>query len=137
MKYLLDTNILIYAFKGQGHCRERLAQTQGEDLCLSTVTVFELEYGLAKSTAPARLRHYLDGMTQRCHLLDMHPEAAQHAAAVRAFLEKQGQPIGTCDLLIAGTALAHGLTLVTHNTREFSRVPGLQLEDWFEETNPV
>lgn len=131
-QYLLDTNTLIYAYRGQGRCREQLALARPADLALSSVVVFEIEYGLAKSTNPVRLRTYLTQVQARCAALNWCEQSATKSAQLRAHLERQGQVIGPYDLLIAGSALAHNLTLVTHNTREFERVPGLRLEDWYD-----
>lgn len=129
---LLDTNILIYAHKGQGRCREYIEAAGPEALAISTISLYELEYGLAKSGAPQRLRMFLQGITQRSRTLDLDAAAAAQAGRLRAQLESRGQVIGPYDLLIAGTALAHDLTLVTRNTREFSRIQALRLQNWYD-----
>ncbi len=130
--FLLDTNILLYAFKGTGKCREHIARVPPQTLALSSITVFEIEFGLAKSTNPDLLRKFLDGVQKRSQLLDLDRASATHAGQLRAHLARLGQPIGPYDLLIAGTALAHNMTLVTRNTREFERVPGLRVENWYD-----
>ena len=132
MKYLLDTNTLIYAYRGQGKCRDALAQSRSEELVLSSIVVFEVEYGIAKSTNPERLRTYLRQMQERCVQLDWCGASARAAAHLRANLERQGQMIGHYDLLIAGCALAHDLIVVTRNVREFGRVPDLHIENWYD-----
>ena len=81
--------------------------------------------------SPQALEQYCLSLRQRFDCIDLDINSAQHAGQVRAHLRKFGTPIGEYDLLIAGIALAHNLTVVTHNTREFSRVPGLQVEDWY------
>lgn len=130
--FLLDTNILLYAFKGQGGCRERINLAPAECLAISSITVFELEFGLAKSNSPSRLRAFLQKLLRRSELLTLDEPSAAQSGRLRAYLAALGQPIGPYDLLIAGIALAHNLTLVTRNTREFERVPGLKIENWFE-----
>ena len=130
--FLLDTNVLVYAFKGQGGCRERINRTPAQSLAISTITVFEIEFGLAKSNYPSHLREFLQRLQQRCQLVGLDEPSAAHAGRLRAHLAALGQPIGPYDLLIAGIALAHNLTLVTHNTREFERVPALKIENWHD-----
>ncbi|MDO5290543.1 MAG: type II toxin-antitoxin system VapC family toxin [Pseudomonadota bacterium] len=132
MSYLPDSNILIYAYRGNTACRQQLARTDRGQLYLSAVVLFELEVGIRKSSNPAALRSFVQGVLARSTFLPLDAESASQAAQVRAQLESTGRPIGPYDLLIAGTALAHGLTLVTHNQREFARVPGLRLADWHE-----
>jgi tRNA(fMet)-specific endonuclease VapC len=111
--------------------RYREAQASGGCLAVSSVVLFELWYGVAKSSQvlenTERLRVFLSGDLD---LLDFDDEDAQAAGQVRAALEKTGTPIGACDLLIAGQALRRGLTVVTANTSEFSRVTSLSWEDW-------
>ena len=131
-KFLLDTNILLYAFKGQGKCRELINLSPSQSLAISSITVFEIEFGLAKSTNPSHLGAFLAGLQKRCQLLDLDGPSAVQAGRLRAHLASSGRPIGPYDLLIAGIALAHDITLVTRNTREFERVPGLKIENWFE-----
>lgn len=131
--YLLDTNTLIYFFKGQGHVATHLLDTSPAEIALSTVVLYELETGIAKSADPAKRRAQLDVMLDVVQILPFDRASALRAAAIRAELEQQGQPIGPLDTLIAATALAHGAVLVTRNLREFSRVAGLNLVDWYGE----
>jgi tRNA(fMet)-specific endonuclease VapC len=131
LKYLLDTNILIYAYRHTGGCFERLRDTPSEHIALCSVNLFELEYGLAQSERPQTMRLFINELIVRHTMLDLTVPAATKAGVLRAHLRKLGTPIGEYDLLIAGIALANKLTVVTHNTREFSRVPGLQVEDWY------
>jgi tRNA(fMet)-specific endonuclease VapC len=130
--YLLDTNALIYAFKNQGAYRQRLETHAPADLGISSLSLFELEYGLAQSTNPKPFRLFLDDLLRRHECLQFDADAAVKAGQIRASLRRLGQPIGPYDLLLAGAALSRGLILVTHNVREFERVPGLKLEDWFD-----
>ena len=131
MKYLLDTNILIYAYRRTGRCFEQLRDTPSDQIALCSVNLFELEYGLAQSERPQTMRLFVNELISRHAMLDLTVSAATQAGVLRAHLRKLGTPIGEYDLLIAGIALANKLTVVTHNTREFSRVPGLQVEDWY------
>ena len=129
--YVLDTNTLVYFFRGEGRVAERLLATPPADICIPAVVVYELETGLAKSTDPAKRRSQLDRLLRHMVVLPFGVEEARAAATLRARLEREGAPIGPMDTLIAGTALASGGTLVTRNLREFGRVPGLAVEDWY------
>ena len=130
--YLLDTNILIYAYRNLGECRVRIEAHNPSDICICAITVAEIEYGIAKSARPEGLRLFLADIQNRYALQAMSLEAASQAGQLRTVLERQGQPIGPYDLLIAGIALANNLTVVTRNTREFSRVPNLTVENWYD-----
>ena len=134
MNYLLDTNAVVALLRNRpAGVRERYreAEKSGDYLAVSSVVLFELWYGVEKSGRvrenTERLRVLLSGDLD---LLDFDDEDAQTAGRVRAALEKTGTPIGAYDLLIAGQALRRGLTVVTANTSEFSRVTGLNWEDW-------
>jgi tRNA(fMet)-specific endonuclease VapC len=134
VSYLLDTNAVVALLRNKpAKVRERYreAEASGDYLALSSVVLFELWYGVAKSSQvpknTERLRILLSGDLD---LLDFDDEDAQTAGQVRAALEKGGNPIGAYDLLIAGQALRRGLTVVTVNTAEFGRVTGLSWQDW-------
>ena len=134
MSYLLDTNAVIALLRNNPakvRDRFRQAQASGDYLALSSVVLFDLWYGVAKSSQVSenteRLRILLSGDLD---LLDFDDEDAKTAGQVRAALEKDGNPIGAYDLLIAGQALRRGLTVVTANTGEFGRVTGLSWQDW-------
>jgi tRNA(fMet)-specific endonuclease VapC len=129
--YALDTNSVIYFFKGMGRVAERLLGTPPREVALPAVVLYELELGLAKSSSPERRRSQVDELVRRVTILPFGHGEAQVTARIRADLERAGEPIGPLDFLIAGTALANGATLVSHNTKEFSRIGGLSLEDWF------
>jgi tRNA(fMet)-specific endonuclease VapC len=129
--FLLDTNTLIYFFKGQGRVAERLLATPPAEVAISAVSLYEIEVGIAKSAQPAKRRRQFDTFLAVVSVLPFDRPAARAAATVRADLERRGRPIGSLDNLIAGTALAHRATLVTHNTREFSRLPILTVMDWY------
>lgn len=129
--YVLDTNTLVYFFKGLGGVAERMLATPPSDIAVPAVVVYELEVGLAKSTQPEQRRRQVERLLDVVVVLPFGRPEARASAAVRARLESAGKPIGPLDTLIAGTALAAGRVLVTHNTNEFARVDGLVLDDWF------
>jgi tRNA(fMet)-specific endonuclease VapC len=134
VNYLLDTNAVVALLRNKPtkvRERYRKAEASADSLALSSVVLFELWYGVAKSSHvpenTERLRILLSG---NLDLLDFDDEDAKTAGQVRAALEKSGTPIGAYDLLIAGQALRRGLTVVTANTTEFGRVTGLSWQDW-------
>lgn len=134
MKYLLDTNACIALINGKPlpvRLRLQRAIDRGDDAFVSSVSVFELWYGVAKSAraqaSAARVDTFLAGPLS---VLPLTGPDAKAAGSLRSQLEAAGRPIGAYDLLIAGQSLHHQLTLVTANVREFSRVQGLDWEDW-------
>lgn len=131
MKYMLDTNLCIYAIKNKPESviRKVLAQNP-EDLCISVITYAELMHGVEKSQAVEKNRIAMSLFLSAITVLDFNSRAAEVYGEIRAELEKKGTPIGPMDLLIAGHAKSQNLVLVTNNTREFARVTGLQIEDW-------
>jgi tRNA(fMet)-specific endonuclease VapC len=128
--FALDTNTLIYFFKGVRKVSNTLLSVPPREIAIPAVVLYELEVGIAKSTKATQRRRQLDALTSLVSILHFHGAAARRSAEIRAALESAGTPIGPMDTLIAGTALSHGAILVTHNTAEFSRVGGLQLQDW-------
>lgn len=128
--YALDTNTLSYFLRGEGRVGERLAGTPPKNIAVPSVVVYEIRFGLRRAQRQALVRP-LEQMLRLARVLDFDTQAAEHAADIRYSLELAGIPIGPHDLLIAATARRHACTLVTHNTREFSRVPGLLMEDWY------
>lgn len=129
--YLLDTNTLIYFFKGIGDVANILLSKAPKDILIPSIVLFELEVGIAKSTKPQKRSKQLESLMSRISISSFGPQEAKIAAIVRADLEANGTPIGPYDTLIAGTALSNNATLVTHNTKEFRRVEGLGIEDWY------
>jgi tRNA(fMet)-specific endonuclease VapC len=125
--YVLDTNIVIYYFKGIGQVKTHLENTLASEIAIPTIVLFELYVGLEKSTEPDKRRRQLNALLSRVNVLPFTHQVAQVAANIRAKLEQRGQPIGPFDVLIAGTALTQQVTLVTHNTREFQRTEGLSI----------
>ena len=129
--FAMDTNTLIYFFKGMGRVAERMLEVSPRRIGIPMIVVYEIESGIRKSEAPARRQRQFEELLETVSILPFDLEAARSAAELRASLEARGTPIGPLDTLIAGTALANNATLVTHNTREFSRVPDLVLDDWY------
>ncbi len=129
--WVLDTNTLIYFFKGMGRVSEVLLSHTPNDIAIPTIVLYELEVGIAKSTAPRKRREQLQALVSVTQSLPFGAAEAKAAAHIRADLEKQSKSIDPCDLLIAGTALAQNATLVTRNTREFKQIKKLSLENWF------
>lgn len=134
MKYMLDTNICIYAIK---HKTETVIKNflshEPEEMCISSITYAELMYGVEKSMAIEKNRIALSLFLSPLTILEFQASAAEEYGKVRTELESKGMPIGPMDLLIAGHARSEGLILVTNNTREFCRVEGLVVEDWAKE----
>jgi tRNA(fMet)-specific endonuclease VapC len=131
MKYCLDTNTLIYFFKGLGDVSNRLLATPPNEIGIPAVVIFELEVGIGKSTSPRKRKTQLQELTSLVSIIPFGQSEAKSAAGIRIKLEKQGVQIGAYDILIAASALANKSTLVTHNKREFERVEGLKIEDWY------
>ncbi len=129
-RYLLDTNIVIFALRrGSESLRDRL-RAERDRLVVSTITVSELAYGSAKSSDPHANRLAVEQFLSLVSVLPFDVSAAQHAGEIRQQLGAVGAPIGGYDVLIAGHARSAGLAVVTNNTREFERVPGLEVVDW-------
>lgn len=101
------------------------------EIAIPSVVIYELELGIAQSSQPAKRRKQLDALTGVVTILPFDEASAKIAADIETNLRSAGNPIGPRDVLIAATALAHHATLVTHNVREFQRVKGLHLADWF------
>lgn len=130
LRYLLDTNICIFTIKNRpAVVRERFKRF-ADQLCISTVTWMELVYGAERSAHPEHNLRIAESLAARLSVLDYDAEAASHTGQIRAQLASEGTPIGPYDQMISGHARSRGLVVVTNNTREFDRVPGLQLEDW-------
>ena len=131
MKYMLDTNIVAYAInKRPESVLQKLTSQKPEDLCISAITLAELEYGVCNSSRPAQNQLALMAFLSQLQVMPFGSEAARDYGDIRHDLAKRGQLIGGNDLLIAAHARSLGLTLVTNNGREFDRVVGLEVENW-------
>ena len=130
-RYLLDSNVLIAAIKGEpAALLNRLAGLAPERLCLSAVVLAELFTGAEKSRDAERRRADLDELTQGMEVLPFDTGDASAYGRLRAILETKGEGIGPLDMLIAAQAVNRGLVMVTANLKEFRRVPGLKCENW-------
>ncbi len=131
MKYMLDTNICIYTIKRKpSSVVERIRRTKLEEICLSTITLSELEYGVAKSSSPDRNRLALLAFLTPFRILDFDQAAAAEYGRIRSELERKGMVIGPMDLLIAAHTKSCNLILVSNNIGEFARIDGLKAENW-------
>jgi tRNA(fMet)-specific endonuclease VapC len=130
-QFLLDTNICIYLIKNRPHeVLERFRKYKPNDIAISSITVFELEYGIQKNQYPEQSRKALSKFLFPLNRVMFDEAAASESVVIRAELEKRGTPIGPFDLLIAGIARSMDMTLVTNNIKEFNRVKKLKLENW-------
>lgn len=131
MKVLLDTNICIYMIKNKPpEVRQHLEKLALGDIAISSITVAELQYGVTKSVAKEKNALALEAFLLPLEILPFDSEAALVYGQIRADLERQGQPIGSMDMLIAAQALSLGYTLITHNLKEFKRITNLRCETW-------
>lgn len=130
LKYMLDTNIVIYTIKNKPEAVRKAFETHYGQMCISTITLMELIYGAEKSSNPERNLRDIEGFAARLDVLPYDDEAASHSGQLRAELVKAGKPIGPYDQMIAGHARSRGLILVTNNVKEFERVAGLRLDNW-------
>ena len=130
LKYMLDTNIIIYIIKNKPEKVRKTFKTHYGQICISAVTLMELIYGAEKSANPERNLRDIEGLSARLDVLPYDDDAATHTGQLRAELAKAGRPIGPYDQMIAGHARSLGLILITNNIREFKRVPGLRVENW-------
>lgn len=132
VKYLLDTNICIYTIKNRPDSVRKIFLECDGQMCVSTITQMELTYGAEKSAAVARNLKDIEGFLARLEVKDFDSAAATHTGQIRAELSKVGKPIGPYDQMIAGHARSLGLIVVTNNVAEFSRVPGIRVENWVD-----
>lgn len=131
MKLMLDTNICIYIIKQQPVAvLKRFLEYQIGDIGISSITLSELRYGVAKSTHQEKNTKALDEFITPLEVVSFDEEAAHFYGDIRATLEKAGTPIGSMDMLIAAHAVSLGIPLVTNNAREFVRIPALNIIDW-------
>ena len=133
MRYMLDTNICIYAIKHKPEqVFHKLQEHDPSEVCISSVTYAELVHGVEKSQSTEKNRVALALLLANIEIMDFDSSAAESYGKIRADLEKAGKPIGPLDMMIAGHAKSLGYTVVTNNTKEFMRVNGLKLENWAE-----
>lgn len=131
MKYMLDTNICIYIIKKKPlQTLKNFVAHSREELCISSITLAELEFGACKSSNPTKNKLALIIFLSGIKILPFDEKAATEYGDIRAQLERRGTPIGANDLLIAAHARSLNLILVTNNLKEFERVDNLQIENW-------
>ena len=135
LRYLLDTNIVIYVLKRRPIEVLSLFNENASRMAISAITLSELFHGAEKSTRASDNLVAIEDFCSRLEVLLYGAKAAQHYGAIRAGLEKTGQPIGVNDLHIAAHARSEGLVVVTNNVGEFARVPALQVENWVQSRN--
>ena len=129
--YLLDTNIVSYWMRGDEAVVEKLRSHAPSDLALSTITLAEINYGIEKSPVKKTIRRQkIAAIRSQLNLFSFNESAADAYGPLRAELEAAGTPISERDTQIAAIALANRLCMVTHNTKEFGRIPSLKMEDW-------
>jgi tRNA(fMet)-specific endonuclease VapC len=127
--FMLDTDTVSFALRGQGRVASRLLEHRPSEVCISSLTLAELRHG-ASLRRSRRLHRLIDAFVQSVAVADFDRVAADRFGGLGALRSRRGAPIGTVDTLIAAHALALGLTLVTNNEKHFSRVPGLTIETW-------
>lgn len=129
--YALDTNTVSYFFRGQGQVAKRLLRTPPREIAIPSIVLYEIAAGIARSPHGKSRRRQLDMFVSQVEVIPFGDREARTSALIRSQLESKGQSIGAYDILIGGTALANDAILVTHNTREFGRIKGLKVQDWF------
>jgi tRNA(fMet)-specific endonuclease VapC len=132
LRYLLDTNIVIYVLKRRPVEVLSTFNANASRMAISSITLAELFHGAEKSSRVSENLATVEDFCSRLQVLPYGPKAAQHYGAIRAALEKFGQPIGVNDIHIAAQARSEGLVLVTNNMGEFARVPALEVENWVQ-----
>ena len=130
LKYMLDTNIVIYTIKNRPEKVRKVFKQHAGQMAISAITLGELIYGAEKSAQPERNLADVEAFAARLEVLAFDETAAAHFGQLRAELAKAGKPIGPYDQMIAGHARSLGLILVTNNMKEFKRVPGLRIVNW-------
>lgn len=130
LKYLLDTNIVIYVIKKRPMEVLEVFNKNRDRMAISVITAAELVHGAEKSLYPERNLEVVEDFLSRLSVLPYDLKAAYHYGSIRAAQEKMGRPMGVNDLHIAAQARSHALVLVTNNIRDFENVPGLVLENW-------
>ena len=127
--YMLDTDTVSFALRGQGRVATRLLAHRPSEICMSALTLAELRYG-ADLRRSRKLGRLIDAFADSVAVADFDRAAAERFGGLGALLSRRGSPIGTIDTLIAAHALALDLTLVTNNAKHFTRVPALKTESW-------
>ena len=131
MIYLLDTCVISDFIKGEVNTLYRIKNISPSEIAVSTITIMEIEYGLALNPKLAKkIKPIISDLLATIDVLDFTRNDASQVALTRALLKQQGNPIGSYDILLAGTALNNKLIMVTANEKEFNKIPGLKVENW-------
>lgn len=129
LEFMLDTDMVSWALRGQGAVASRVLEHRPSQLCISSITLAELRFG-ADAKRSRRLHRLIETFVSAVSVVPFDQGAADRFGPVASVLARKGEPIGTFDTLIAAHALSCGVTLVTNNTKHFTRVTGLKLENW-------
>lgn len=135
LEYMLDTNICIYVLKNRLPILRDRFNREAERLCVSSITLSELRYGAEKSSRRADNMMAIEQLVARLDVLAFCSRAAAHHGELRAALERLGRPAGGYDMLIGAHARSEGLIVVTNNLREFTRMPGVRVENWLQQAD--
>ncbi|MCL1958189.1 MAG: type II toxin-antitoxin system VapC family toxin [Spirochaetes bacterium] len=131
MNYMLDTDTVSLIIRKYPSVIEKLIKHEDDEICISTITYAELCYGLEKKGS-VRLFNEIMSIIRKFTIVDFDNSQAELYGKIRVGLEKSGTPLGNMDMLIAASALAAGAILITHNTKHFSKINGLKVEDWYK-----
>lgn len=129
--YLLDANAIIHYFKCKGNVVSCFLKTSPTSLFVPVIVLYELEVGIKNSNNPQKREKEIYSLIENFEKIPFGLQEAKEAAKIKTQLMEKGEMIGPLDILIAGTAIANRKILVTHNTKEFQRINGLQIEDWY------
>jgi tRNA(fMet)-specific endonuclease VapC len=130
--HLLDTNTVLDYFRAKGNVAANILTAAPGEIALAAITAYEIWVGVLGSQNPQRRQTQFEQLLAEVGVVPFDATVGRRAAELRRSLERRGEGIGPLDTLIAATALAHGATLVTRNVREFGRVPGLDVVNWFD-----
>ena len=131
MRYLLDTNVFSYLIRGEGGYGAKFKSLNPSHVKTSAMSVFELQYGIKKKNNK-KLTKLVNSILENIEVLPFNSEAAMICAEICSDMKTKGKHHPVQDMVIASIALRHDLVLITHNTKDFINVPGLQVEDWYE-----
>ena len=130
MTYLLDTNVCMAAMRGHPLVLEYLRAILPADCGISTISIYEIYLAIAGCQRPDIKHETVENLIGAVNVLPFDPDAVKETARIRHELEQRGETVGLCDIMIAGQALSLGMTVVTQNTVEFQKIPGLLVQDW-------
>ena len=131
MRFLIDTNILIYSLKNIGNTKANFLKYQNDDMSISVISYGELVFGAKKSSSVEKNLKTVETIKSIFPLIDVTPDVMEIFGEIKAGSKKTGRTVDDMDLLIASTAIANDMILVTHNTKHFANIPNLQIADWF------